>query len=588
MANSPELAFFRIMQVGADSPGGADAPPGQARYTAGLHGPECLAGADAWLCVCPEKVAVSREAASNMMDSQIFAGLLGPDAGVAVDAQADFLPDLQLDHIIGSACAEDDAQLREPHPGASSLRACFLRPLRDPACIAYRQAVMRELEDAALATHFRSFADGMRRVRAWQTSATLTDVNPLQAARWGLEAALQYLATLRALDLALAGTQLQSAGLRGWRNWLADHLAGPAFGALEAAARALQTELEAATFNVYLRGNEVTVSACGDEVDYSAAVERTFARLRGAQPGEGASVAGPAPLNPVEEEILARVAALHPQVFTRLAAFRSQHGGFVDATVRQFDADLRFYFAWLDYLAPLRAAGLPFCYPQLSVDDKSVELHDTFDLALGAALVREGQAVVGNDVELLGDERLLVITGPNQAGKTGVARAIGQAHHLAALGCAVPGRSARLYLCDRIFTHFEREENLARQQSKLEDDLVRMHAILAAATPRSLVILNEAFASTTLQDATALARCVMAELSRRDMLTVFVTFIDELAAFDAHTVSLVGVMGPAEQGGEAVRTYRFCRRHADGRAYALAIAEKYGLSYARILERLPA
>jgi len=194
--------------------------------------------------------------------------------------------------------------------------------------------------------------------------------------------------------------------------------------------------------------------------------------------------------------------------------------------------------------------------------------------------------VVGNDVELLGDERLLVITGPNQAGKTGVARAIGQAHYFAALGCAVPGHSARLFLCDRLFTHFEREENLARQQSKLEDDLVRMHAILRGATSRSLVILNEAFASTTLQDATALSRRVMAELSQRGMLTVFVTFIDELASFDAHTVSLVGVM--AQQGSETARTYRFCRQQADGRAYALAIAEKYGLSYARIVERLPA
>ena len=117
---------------------------------------------------------------------------------------------------------------------------------------------------------------------------------------------------------------------------------------------------------------------------------------------------------------------------------------------------------------------------------------------------------------------------------------------------------------------------------------MRWHAILSAATSRSLVILTVGFASTTLQDATALSRRVMAELSQRGMLTVFVTFIDELASFDAHTVSLVGVMAQQGQGGETARTYRFCREHADGRAYALAIAEKYGLSYARILERLPA
>lgn len=510
----------------------------------------------------------------------MFHGLLWPTAEEvpAEDGRADFLADLQLDRIIASVCAGD-----------AVLRTHFLRPARDVATIAYRQAVMAELENATLAAHFRAFAHGMQGVRAWLAAAQRATPASLQSARWVLQAAQEYILALRALAAALATARLEAAGLLGWREWLVAYLGSESFAALAEEAQGLQAAFGAAAFNVHLRGNEVTISACADEIDYSAAVEHTFARLHDAVPvAPAVAAAEPAQLNPVEEEILACVAALHPAVFARLASFRRQHGEFLDTTVAQFDADLRFYFAWLDYLAPLRAAGLSFCYPHLSDNDKSIEMHDAFDLALAASLTREGQTVVGNDVELLGDERLLVITGPNQAGKTGLARAIGQAHYLAALGCAVPGRSARLFLCDRLFTHFEREENLAQQQSKLEDDLVRMHAILRAATSRSLVILNEAFASTTLQDATALSRRVMAELSQRGMLTVFVTFIDELASFDAHTVSLVGVMAQQGQCGEAARTYRFCREHADGRAYALAIAEKYGLSYARILERLPA
>jgi hypothetical protein len=512
------------------------------------------------------------------MDTQVFHGLLWLTAeeAPAEDGRADFLADLQLDRIIDAACAGDAA-----------LRRHFLRPARDVATIAYRQAVMAELEDATLAAHFRAFAHGMQGVRVWLAAAQGASARSLQSARWGLQAAQQYILALRTLAAALAAARLEAAGLLGWRGWLVAYIGGASFTALAEEVQGLQAAFEAAAFNVHLRGNEVTISACADEVDCSAAVEHTFARLYDAVPvAPAVAAAEPAQLNPVEEEILARVAALHPALFARLVAFRQQHGEFLDTAVAQFDADLRFYFAWLDYLAPLRSAGLPFCYPHFSSDDKCVVMHGTFDLALAASLAREGQAVVGNDVELLGDERLLVITGPNQAGKTGVARAIGQAHYFAALGCAVPGHSARLFLCDRLFTHFEREENLARQQSKLEDDLVRMHAILRGATSRSLVILNEAFASTTLQDATALSRRVMAELSQRGMLTVFVTFIDELASFDAHTVSLVGVM--AQQGSETARTYRFCRQQADGRAYALAIAEKYGLSYARIVERLPA
>lgn len=146
----------------------------------------------------------------------------------------------------------------------------------------------------------------------------------------------------------------------------------------------------------------------------------------------------------------------------------------------------------------------------------------------------------------------------------------------------MPGEQARLLRCDAVLTHFEREENFAELRSRLEDDLLRLHRILAAAGPRSVVILNEVFASTTLLDATDLSRKALAALSAQGVLALMVTFIDSLASFSPATLSLVGVM----EGDAASRTYRFRREPADGRAYAMALAEKHGLSYARIKERL--
>jgi DNA mismatch repair protein MutS len=216
--------------------------------------------------------------------------------------------------------------------------------------------------------------------------------------------------------------------------------------------------------------------------------------------------------------------------------------------------------------------------------------------------------VVTNDFRLSGPERIFVVTGPNHGGKTTFARMLGQIHYLASLGCPVPARRARLFLPDQVFTHFEREENLAAHRGKLEDELHRIRDVLNHATARSLVVMNESFSSTTLRDARFIGEQVLDTMTDLGLLGVYVTFVDELVVSPrpcfpghpaptdhpadpdrppGHSDAIVSMVADVVPDNPAEHTFTIVRRPADGLAYAAAIAAKYGLTYRQLKQRLP-
>jgi DNA mismatch repair protein MutS len=251
--------------------------------------------------------------------------------------------------------------------------------------------------------------------------------------------------------------------------------------------------------------------------------------------------------------------------------------------VERFYRELQFCLAYLDYLRPMRAAGLSLCYPDLTGESKEIFARDTFDLTLAAKLAVTGKAVITNEFHLNDPERVIVVSGPNQGGKTTFARTFGQLHHLASTGCPVPGTAARLFACDQILTHFERVEDISNLTGKLEDDLLRIQHTLREATTDSIVIMNEIFTSTTVNDARFLGESVMTKVIDLDLLCVYVTFVDELASLGPSVVSMASTIVPENP---AERTYKIVRKPADGLAYALALAAKHRVTYRQLKERL--
>jgi DNA mismatch repair protein MutS len=483
--------------------------------------------------------------------------------------------DLNLDQIVAAVAGDREER--------DLITTVLFRRLHDPGTVRYRQEVFQDLEDAALFDAVRRFSGLMSEVRAH-----LRQLGQMRYRRqregWLLDAAAIYCDAVASLAGHLASAQPGSSALRDFRDYLVSYAASPGFAALASDTRDRKEALGRIRYCTRIRGDRVEVSRYDGETDYSAAVLKTFERFKqGAardyliryrvQPG----------MNHVAAQITELVARLFPDEFAGLEDYCRQHAGFLDEGIARTDRELQFYLAYLDYIRPVRAAGLRFCYPEVSASSKDVHAAGTFDLALTHKFVTGRTPVVTNDFRLDDPERVVVVTGPNQGGKTTFARMFGQLHHLAAVGCPVPGSHARLFLPDRLFTHFEREEDLAAMSGKLEDDLIRIGEILRAATGRSIILLNETFASTTLDDARFLGTRLITKVIRLGALCVYVTFVDELASLGEQVVSMMSTIVP---DNPAERTYKIVRKPADGLAYAIAIAEKYDLTYPRLRDRL--
>lgn len=253
--------------------------------------------------------------------------------------------------------------------------------------------------------------------------------------------------------------------------------------------------------------------------------------------------------------------------------------------------EIEFLVKGTQLLRTLKDKGLSLCAPTIPADGSIV--FDAQDLYNPCVALKVEDEIVTNDIRFASDDALIyVLTGPNRGGKSVITCAIGLAQAMMQLGMFVPAKQATISIADGIFTHFPTGADDTIDKGRLGEECARLRDIFEEVSANSLVLLDESLSSTGSFEASYIASEVLAGLSRVGCRCLFSTHLHELAAqideINARTAPEGGAVLDTLVAGieEGQRSFKIVRAKPDGKSYARDIADKYGLSYENIIQRI--
>ena len=188
--------------------------------------------------------------------------------------------------------------------------------------------------------------------------------------------------------------------------------------------------------------------------------------------------------------------------------------------------ELAFYIGCVNLRERLARKGEPTCMPMpAAADEERLSCRGLYDVGLTLSVDRR---VVGNDANA--DRKdLVIITGPNTGGKSTFLRSVGVAQLMMQSGMFIPAESFNASLCDGLFTHYKREEDVSMESGKFDEELSRMSDIVDHVASHSMLLFNESFAATNEREGSEIARQILSALLERGVRAFCVTHMYELA-----------------------------------------------------------
>lgn len=262
-----------------------------------------------------------------------------------------------------------------------------------------------------------------------------------------------------------------------------------------------------------------------------------------------------------------RILAMETEIFAEVRRFAANKLAEVQETAGAV--------AMLDVLCSFASVALERDYvrPDITLEP-SLTITDGRHPVVEA--IRREEPFVPNDTHLdTGENRLIIITGPNMAGKSTYMRQVALITLMAQLGSFVPARSARIGVVDRIFTRVGASDDLAAGQSTFMVEMSEVADILRGATKRSLVILDEIGRGTSTFDGISIARAVAEHIAQKiGCKTLFATHYHELIALEDEIRGVKNWSVAVKRRGDGIV---FLRKIVPG-----GVDDSYGIEVAKL------
>ena len=290
----------------------------------------------------------------------------------------------------------------------------------------------------------------------------------------------------------------------------------------------------------------------------------------------------------LDKELQIRVINKAPELISEIDRLYEQYKDFAFYNFFDMASDLIFYISYIEFMNRYEEAGFYFSLPKPSESRQQLSIEEAYDLSLGINRYKSIKTnnLVANSCSFDEKNRIFILTGANQGGKTTFVRSIGIIQCLFQIGVYVPAKSACLSIANQVYTHFSQADEAAIGAGRFEKELGMLQNLLADIKENDIFLLNEPFTSTQRSIAVVLLVHALQELGRKKCYGGLVTHFFEIAKrLTAQPFFSLVALVKEDEGG-LVRTYRIEKKPAENKSHAGDIARKCGVSYRQLTESI--